>query len=112
MARLTSRFQVDLLVRQAQAAGGFAMVLHKGDKHGGALMVQCRDRGQMGALMERRWTMDGGVMWDAVGPSESTSEDQQNDYLAKRLRNDPDLWVVELDIANAAQLVVSWLSNA
>lgn len=112
MARLTSRFQVDLLLRQAQAEGGFAMIVHKGDEHGGGLMVQCRDRGQISALMERRWAMDGGVIWDAVGPLESTSEEQQNEYIAKRLRNDPDLWVVELDIPNAAQLVVTWLSNA
>lgn len=116
MARLTSRFQIDLLLRHAQAAGGFAMVLHKGDEHGGAMLVQCRERGACGPLLERRRLMDDRVVWDPVGPPISPAEPQndsaQSDYLAKRLRGDPDLWVVELDIANAAQLVATWLSNA
>lgn len=112
MARFTSRFLVDLLMRRTQAEGGFAMIVHKGDEHGGGILLQCRDRGCAGALIERRWSMDGEMVWHRVGPASEASEDEQKLYLDKRITSDPDLWIVELDIANAAQLVVIWLSNA
>lgn len=112
MARFASRFLIDLLMRRTQAEGGFAMIVHKGDEHGGGILLQCRDRGCAGSVIERRWSMDGEMLWDSVGPASNASEDEQKAYLDKRIASDPDLWIVELDIANAAQLVATWLSNA
>lgn len=108
MSRLTSRFVIDLLLRKAQADGGFAMILAKGDEHSGSILVQCRDRGRVGPLLERRFSEGGGYIWDAVGADPQVPESEQQAYIEKRRKQDPDLWVVELDIANAEQFVVAW----
>ncbi len=108
MARLTSRFLVDLLIRRADAAGGFATVLVQGDDHAGAILVQCRDRGLVGPLLERRFLSAGHYLWEAVGPDSEQDPTDRDAYVERRKSADPDLWVIELDIANAPQLVAEW----
>lgn len=108
MARLKSRFLVDLLIRRAAAAGGFAAVLAKGDDTSGVILVQCSDRGEPGPLLERRFALDGGYVWEAVGPSDPKDSESCANYRERRRNADPDLWIVELDIADAAQLVAEW----
>lgn len=108
MARLKSRFLVDLLVRRAEAAGGFAAVLAKGDDTSGIILVQCSDRGEPGPLLERRFSLNGGYVWEVVGPSDPKDSESCTNYRERRQKADPDLWIVELDIADAAQLVAEW----
>src|SRR3546814_1047554 len=108
MTRLQSRFLVDLLIRRAEAAGGFAAILASGDADAGAILVQCSDRGASGPLLERRFALTGGYLWEAVGPDESADAATRAAYVERRRIADPDLWIVELDIANAPQLVAEW----
>lgn len=108
MTRLTSRFLVDLLVRRTQAAGGFAMILASGDEQSGIILIQCADRGTPGPLLERRFSPDGGYIWEAVGPSATSDSAERADYQERRRNTDPDLWIVELDIADAPRLVAEW----
>lgn len=108
MARLTSRFLVDLLLRRTQAAGGFAAVLATGDERAGSLLVQCSARGVPGPLLERRFSLDGTYVWEAVGPGADEDEDARAAYRARRRKADPDLWIVELDIADTQRLVAEW----
>lgn len=98
--RLTSAMIVATLCRQVQAAGGFAAVLHRGDADAGAIIIECADRGVRRIILEKSTDLDGRLAWRrAQGPA----ADQQSHQAAleKRLRGDPDLWVVELDIADA-----------
>ena len=108
MTRLKSRFLVDLLLRRTEAAGGFATVLAKGDENSGIILVQCSDRGQPGPLLERRFGADGHYIWEAVGPSDPNEGESRANYQDRRRKVDPDLWIVELDIADAPQLVADW----
>lgn len=112
MARLTSRFLTDLLIRKTMAAGGFATVLAKGDDQTGAILVQCRDRAAAGPLLERRYGPDGAPHWDATGPAERDDPQTLADYCARRRAADPDLWIIELDIAQAPRFVVDWTQLA
>lgn len=96
---MPARLLVDLLLRSVSAAGGFATILAHGDDHGGAIIVQCCERGQPGPLFEQQF--DG--MWGMVGPS--ADSDDQSAYVARRRLNDPDLWVIELDIVDAPRFV-------
>ena len=108
MPRLKSRFLVDLLLRRTEAAGGFAAVLAKGDDTSGTILVQCSDRGEPVPLLERRFSADGTYIWEAVGPDGTKDGESRANYRERRQRADPDLWIVELDIADAAQLVAEW----
>ena len=106
--RLKSRFLVDLLLRRTEAAGGFATVLAKGDETSGVILVQCSDRGQPGPLLERRFSTDGNYIWEAVGPTDPSDGESRANYQDRRRKADPDMWLIELDIADAPQLVAEW----
>lgn len=94
---------VAALCRSVQAQGGFATILHRGDDQAGAILIECADRGQRGQLLERASDFDGNEHWRAVGAGEPMDREAYAVWLEKRRQSDPDLWVVELDIADAAR---------
>ena len=100
-ARLTAGMLVSALIRRVEAEGGSGMVLAKGDATAGAILVQLANRGEAGALIERTLGVDG-YAWRATGPDDPVA---RGDYLARRRRNDPDLWVIELDSPDAEAIV-------
>jgi hypothetical protein len=106
--RLKSRFLVDLLLRRTEAAGGFATVLASGDENSGIILIQCSDRGEPGPLLERRFSPSGDYIWEAVGPTDPKDSESRANYQERRRKADPDLWLIELDIADAPQLVAEW----
>ncbi|SEH16027.1 hypothetical protein SAMN05428974_1594 [Sphingopyxis sp. YR583] len=108
MTRLKSRFLVDLLLRRTEAAGGFAAVLASGDENSGIILVQCSERGEPGPLLERRFSPTGHYIWEAVGPTDPKDGESRANYQDRRRKADPDLWLIELDIADAPQLVAEW----
>ncbi|MGQ2934515.1 MAG: DUF1491 family protein [Sphingopyxis sp.] len=108
MTRLKSRFLVDLLLRRTEAAGGFATVVIKGDETSGIILVQCSDRGEPGPLLERRFSAGGHYIWEAVGPADAKDSESRAIYQDRRRKADPDMWLIELDIADAPQLVAEW----
>jgi hypothetical protein len=112
MTRLTSRFLIDLLIRRTDAAGGFATILASGDDQSGVILIQCRDRGVAGPLLERRFSMAGHYVWEDVGAAAGDDETTRAAYYDRRKKADPDLWIVELDIADAPQLVAEWAALA
>jgi hypothetical protein len=100
--RLAAGMLVSALIRRVEASGGSAMVLARGDATAGAVMIQLADRGVTGALLERQVDLDGDYHWTPIGPADPGA---LPDYLARRRRSDPDLWIVEIDSADAATLV-------
>lgn len=98
-ARLASGALVNALVRRVNAQGGFATVLAKGDATAGAVLVIAQDRGQDARAYERGIGASGTTELIAVGPEGDAQA--VTDYWMKRRRSDPDLWVVEVDIAAA-----------
>ena len=112
MTRLTSRFLIDLLLRRTDAAGGFATILASGDAQSGVILIQCRARGAAGPLLERHFSMTGAYVWEDVGASVGGDEAARTAYLDRRKNADPDLWIVELDIADAPRLVAEWAELA
>ena len=100
--RLAAGMLVSALIRRVEQAGGSAMVLAKGDAIAGALLIQLAERGIPGLLLERRLDRDGRYRWSPTGPDDA---EQRGDYIARRRRSDPDLWVIELDVADGLALV-------
>ena len=100
--RLTAGLLVSALIRRTESAGGNAMVLARGDATAGALLIQCADRGVPGPLLERTLDPKGRYAWTPTGPDDVAA---RADYVARRRRSDPDLWVVEIDAADAAAIV-------
>jgi hypothetical protein len=107
--RLTSQILVSALMRQAQAAGGFAAVLHRGEAMSGAIVVQIVERGENIGLFERVTGLDGKTELVPVGPDNLSEFSALSDYIARRTRVDPDIWFLELDVADGQRLAAALL---
>lgn len=99
--RLTSRMTIDALSRRVRAAGGFATVLARGDDMAGAILLVCTERGSFKSLLERTLDLRGEYNWTPCGPQDVESDATRDAYIQRRRLNDPDLWLIELDIADA-----------
>jgi hypothetical protein len=102
--RPASGLLVSALIRRVEAEGGSAMVIARGDEIAGAILLLLADRGVLGQIVERVWRFDGGHGLDPVGPAEFAEPGVAGDYVARRRKSDPDLWVVEIDHAAAARI--------
>ncbi|MGV3457141.1 DUF1491 family protein [Sphingomonas sp.] len=99
--RLASGLVVNALVRRVNAEGGSAMVLAKGHAEAGAILILALERGENPRLFERGIGPDGQSALLPSGPSTFEDSGAVADYWQRRRSRDPDLWVVELDIAAA-----------
>ena len=107
--RLTSRMLVGALIRRAQVAGGFATVLQRGESMSGAIVVQVLERGRNIGFFERITDLDGRAQLVATGPKSASDFSEITQYIARRLRSDPDIWFIELDVAAGEQLAADLL---
>jgi hypothetical protein len=95
--RVASSVLVSALIRKAEAEGGFAAVLSKGDATAGSILLILTERGADPRIMERLLQPDGRYTWGL-----STGEAAEvPGLIARRRRFDPDLWVLELDVPSA-----------
>ena len=87
-------------MRRVEADGGFAALLARGDPDAGAILILLRERGTIAGIHERVLGPDG-YRWQQLQGVEPWNESAAASLVADRRRFDPDLWVVELDVAKA-----------
>ena len=104
-ARLPAHVEVSGLIRAVQAAGGFATVLYKGEPDAGTIMVVLCENGGNGRLFERLPKPDGTRGWTLSQVQDVENGHEFNEFLTRRHGQDPDLWIVELDIANGERFI-------
>lgn len=93
---LSSDIWVAALIRRAEQAGAFAMVLRKGDPRAGAVLVKVLHRRAGAArLYAEALSGDGERVW--MQPRPTTDEVELDAYAERARARDPDLWVVEID---------------
>jgi hypothetical protein len=110
--RLTSDLLVGALRRRVQAEGGIATVLHRGESLSGTIVVQIVDRGENIGFFERITGLDGTVQLTPCGPQGAVQQSEIYQYIERRTRVDPDIWVVELDIADGQRFAAEVLCAA
>lgn len=104
--RLAAHMRIEALKRLTQAAGGFATLLARGDPVAGAILITRTVRGGDNGVVEGISGLDGGVEWQEIWTEDSQTIAQKgslSEYIARRRARDPDIWVIELDVANRAQ---------
>ena len=101
--RLATAVYVNALIRRVNQNGGLATLLAKGDETAGALLLVTLEKGVNTGIWERALTPDGLYKWAQISDQVVEKEDKINEICARRKARDPDLWIVELDIAHAAR---------
>jgi hypothetical protein len=106
-ARLPAGLEVSALIRLVEANGGFAMVLRKGEPEGGSILIVLLDNQNLGRLYERPPHLDGTRKWTLTKSQDADNKQTFEEYLARRMSQDPDLWVIELTIADGERLILN-----
>ena len=93
---LSTDIWVGALIRRAELAGAFAMVVRKGDPRAGAVLVKSVNRraGEC-RLYSEAVRGDGERFW--MQPVRSAAEADLDAYIERSALIDPDVWVVEIE---------------
>jgi hypothetical protein len=97
--RIKAGLWVQMALRMGQADGRFAAVLKKGDADAGGVLVVLRTRDGLSVLSQVR-TGEGEAAWlRGTGPV-AVDQATADAYVARQVRFDPDLWVLEFETAD------------
>lgn len=102
--RLATHMRVSALIRQCAEQGDFATVIRKGDPTAGALLLLTRQKGRNPVLYEAMPFPEKASKWQPVGPESIDNEQLLQEFLDRRVSRDPDIWILELDVAFAERL--------
>lgn len=105
--RLPARLEVSGMIRATEAHGGFGTVLHKGEPDAGTILVVIEDKQGLGVLYERMPQLDGRRKWTQIKVQDPDNKGEFQDYLDRRKRQDSDVWIVELIVAEGERLILN-----
>ena len=94
--RLKTGLWVRMALRMGDRDGRPGVLLRRGDPDSGSVLVVLRGRDGLCVLSQTR-TADGTLAWlhaTGAAPVDQTAVDA---YVARQLRYDPDLWVLEFE---------------
>lgn len=104
-ARLPAHLEAGAILRLAESQGGYATVLAKGERDAGTIVLVMLCRGKASVLYERMPQRDGTRLFVATKSEEPEKQQEFSEYLARRHARDPDLWLIEVDIADPERFV-------
>jgi len=107
-ARLPAHLEVSSLIRSVEAAGGFAIVIAKGERDAGTLLVICSEKGAHSVAYERMPQPDGTRQWVVSCRQNNDNPREFWDYCDRRKGQDSDLWIIELDVPNGERFIETW----
>jgi len=103
--RLPAHVEAAGFIRRAQAEGGFAAILRKGDPDSGALTLVVRERGDLHGILERELGSDFTYHWSLKRLDPRSADESVAKLVARKERFDPDFWLIELDIADPERFI-------
>jgi hypothetical protein len=103
--RLKTKLVVSALIRRAQAEGGFAAVLASGDSEAGSILLVLAEKGRRVRFLERLLQPNGNYLWQPINEEALANPEESERFLQRRRKYDPDIWLIELDVASAERLI-------
>jgi hypothetical protein len=94
--RLKTGLWVSMALRVGNNSGRYGVVVRRGDADAGGILVLLRAAHGLVVLTQAR-TPDGAPAWTrgtGAGPVDQAAADA---YIARQLKYDPDLWVLEFE---------------
>ena len=94
--RLKAGLWVKMALRMADLDGRAGVVLRKGDADSGGVLVVLRGRDGLVVMSQVR-TGDGALAWMRGTGAAPVDQAAADAYVARQVRFDPDIWVLEFD---------------
>lgn len=82
-------------------------MLSKGEKDAGTVLVLTTERGKETRLWERMPHLDGTRKFEVTREQDPENPQLMKEYLDRRVAQDPDSWLIELDIDDPARFIDS-----
>lgn len=96
---LATHMRVSALLQQCQSQGIGVYVLRRGDPDAGVLIVKQAHLDGRATVFTRRFDGEGETVWERVLGDDPVPETDADAYLERRAAVDPDIWVVEIELA-------------
>ena len=106
--QLKADFWTSALIRRAENAGAFAVVIKRGDRDAGACLVKVRWLDGQAMLYRPIRNMLGERVWLPKGPEQEREIDH---YMNSRVDDDPDLWIVEIEDRQGRHFLIEPIEN-
>ena len=103
--RLPAHLEIGSLIRLAETHGGSAMVLAKGEKDAGTILLVTMYYGENTQLYERMPQLDGTRTFVQSKAQDPENPLEFSEYLERRRKQDPDIWILELDIEDPQRFI-------
>ncbi|MEL7199372.1 MAG: DUF1491 family protein [Pseudomonadota bacterium] len=103
--RLPAHLEIGAMVRLAQAQGGMATVLSKGERDAGTILLVTISRGIGGQLYERMPQLDGTRSFVRTKSQDTEKPYEFSEYLERRRGQDSDIWILEVDIDDPERFI-------
>ncbi|WP_404373279.1 DUF1491 family protein [Sphingomonas sp. MMS24-J45] len=110
-AALPTGILVSALLKRVNDAGGMGMVRARGDAESGAILLILNEAPDVSRVMERALDPMGKPKLVPAGPNDPPDIAARETYWRKRRERDPDLWVIELDIASAERFAAETICD-
>ncbi len=91
---IPSHLWVSALLRRANSGGAFATIVHRGDAERGDVLVKVTLARGEARLYAPAFTPDGPATFERLDLPDESAVDRM---IARRLKSDRDLWVVEIE---------------
>lgn len=106
-SRLPAHLEAAAIIRLAEAEGGFATLLARGERDAGTILILTIERDESATIYERMPQLDETRPYIAAKRENNENTPEIDEYVARRRRQDPDIWVIEVTIADAERFVAS-----
>ncbi|MEE4153258.1 MAG: DUF1491 family protein [Erythrobacter sp.] len=103
--RLPAHLEIASLIRLVESRGGNATVLAKGERDAGTVLLATMYRGSDARLYERMPQLDGTRRFVQTKTQDPEKPQEFFEYLTRRASQDPDLWVLEVDVDDPARFI-------
>lgn len=105
--RLPAHLEVSAIIRMVEAGGGFATLVARGERDAGTILLLTLERDETATLYERMPQLDGTRPYIAAKRENSEKPTEMDEYIARRRSQDPDIWVIEANVADAERFIAS-----
>jgi len=98
--RIPTHLWVEAELRRCSVAGRPAVVVHKGEKMGGTVMLKTWQPGVGCRLYSQMRDLDDRLGWLSAHKEETIPEADADERIRRAVSRDPDLWVIEIETSD------------
>jgi hypothetical protein len=95
--RLPTELWLQAHLRRLSIEGIPAALLHRGEAMGGSVLLKLNQLDLGCRVLSQARDAEGGLGWLAAFEGRIVAEAEADAYVARALKRDPDLWVVEIE---------------